>query len=410
MRETSSVLHVFQRPGYPLYLVTATLSRITGTMFSVAVFLLFLERTDNPATAALIVAAGTIPAALSGALLGAWLDSVAHPRLLIAIDQGTSVLALAGLLIGAGELPTLACAALAVAYGATRPWSIGGFTRAIPELVTTEQLPAANVLESVSFNTAFIIGPLLSATLAAAGGADLAVLIEVLLTAVATVLVLATTVLDRRPSASSIPSFRRAWVQGWTVLRDRRDVTASVVIATLWTGLSGFYVVLFPLLSAATLGSPDHGGLMWALSATGSILGAFASRRIVQADFSRPALSLLLLLSSGCTICWLASSPVVLGATILGAAAGAAPLMLLCAQIRLARTPPPARGSIFTILGSLNLGASAVGTVIAGSLAAEWGAAAATLMLGAFTATLALVAWTALRRHQPPTTSARGTD
>ncbi|HEX4908502.1 MAG TPA: MFS transporter, partial [Actinomycetes bacterium] len=62
------------QPGYPAFLLAATLARLASEMFPVAAVLLVLDRTGRPGLAGAVVAATTLPAVVTGPVLGAWLD------------------------------------------------------------------------------------------------------------------------------------------------------------------------------------------------------------------------------------------------------------------------------------------------------------------------------------------------
>jgi hypothetical protein len=62
------------QPNCVRYFVALGLVRLGGNMFNVAIVLLVFARTHSLALGGLTVAAGTFSAALTGPLLGAWLD------------------------------------------------------------------------------------------------------------------------------------------------------------------------------------------------------------------------------------------------------------------------------------------------------------------------------------------------
>src|SRR5579884_3356536 len=69
---------LLRRPGYPSFVLTVTVSRITATMFVTTGVLLVLVRTHSAALAGVTAAAETVTWALAAPLLGAWLDVVRH--------------------------------------------------------------------------------------------------------------------------------------------------------------------------------------------------------------------------------------------------------------------------------------------------------------------------------------------
>lgn len=62
------------------YVVAAGLARLADEMVGLAVVLLVLARTGQPVLAGAMVTAYTLPALVSGPLLGAWLDRTRRRR------------------------------------------------------------------------------------------------------------------------------------------------------------------------------------------------------------------------------------------------------------------------------------------------------------------------------------------
>lgn len=69
------------------YALAATLARLSDEMVGVSVVLLVLDRTGSAALAGAAVAGYTLPAVLTGPLLGAWLSGARQPRLALAGNE-----------------------------------------------------------------------------------------------------------------------------------------------------------------------------------------------------------------------------------------------------------------------------------------------------------------------------------
>src|SRR5437868_465280 len=190
-----------RRPGYARYFIAVALARVPTTMWGVAVALLVLSRTGSLSLTGITVAAGSLPAALTGPLLGAWLDITRSRRMLIALDQLTAIAALVGILLVAGHGSDWAVPALAVAYGLTSPLSMGAFRSVLPELVGSELLPKANTMEATSINLAYIVGPAVAGAIAGGVGAAAAVEVQIGLFAATIALTVTAEVFELRPSA-----------------------------------------------------------------------------------------------------------------------------------------------------------------------------------------------------------------
>src|SRR4051794_22782836 len=178
------------QPGYSRFLGAATLARLSDEMFGVGVVLLVLERTGSAALAGATVAAITLPSAITGPLLGAWLDLTGQRRWLMVFDQVVISVSLVAIVLVAGHGADFVLPLVALAAGLTYPLSFGGFTSMIPVLVPEELLPPANAIEASSFNAAMVLGPALAGGIAAAAGPAASLLVEAALSLAALALIL----------------------------------------------------------------------------------------------------------------------------------------------------------------------------------------------------------------------------
>jgi MFS-type transporter involved in bile tolerance (Atg22 family) len=114
------------QPGWPAYLVAATLARLASEMFPVAVVLLVLDRTGQAALAGAAVAASTLPGVVTGPVLGAWLDRTTHRRAALASNQVVLGTCLLAILAAAGRAPGWVLLLLAALAGLTGRWRPAG--------------------------------------------------------------------------------------------------------------------------------------------------------------------------------------------------------------------------------------------------------------------------------------------
>jgi MFS-type transporter involved in bile tolerance (Atg22 family) len=114
------------QPGWPAFFLAATLARLASEMFPVAVVLLVLDRTGSAALAGAAVAAATLPAVVTGPVLGAWLDRTAHRRTALASNQVVLGASLLAILAAAGRAPGWALLLLAATAGLTAHWRPAG--------------------------------------------------------------------------------------------------------------------------------------------------------------------------------------------------------------------------------------------------------------------------------------------
>ena len=371
------------QPGWPAFFLAATLARLASEMFPVAAVLLVLDRTGRPGLAGAVVAAFTLPAVVTGPVLGAWLDRTSRRRLALASNQVLLAGSLLGLLAAAGRSPGWVLPPLAALAGLTGPLATGGYTSMIPLLVPEPLLARANALEASSFNTAAIAGPAVAGALAAITGPPSAVLAEAALAA------LAVAAIARLPRVA-VPAGDRPDPLGATIRQGlrhlaRTPVLRGVTVATaVGMGGTGLLTLALPFW-AERLGAGRAGaGYLWAALEAGAIAGALAAarptapwppQRVVLAGQGLFGLAIL---------AWpLAPSfPVAL---VLVALAGLAegPSFAATFATRQRWSPPALRGQIFTTAASLKLGAFAVGSALAAPAVTQGGVGGTLVAVGA---------------------------
>jgi MFS family permease len=356
---------LLRRPRYPGFVLTVSLSRMTGAMFITSGVLLVLGRTGSAGLAGLTAAASTLPGAFSGPVLGAWLDVARRRRVLIVADQLLSVVALLAIVALAGHAPDWAVPAIAVLYGITRPFSTGSFVSALAEVAGPELLDRASALEATSLNLGIVVGPALAGVLVGAIGAAAVVEIQAALTVLVAVLIAANPVFEARP-ATQAESMRQALREGTRALlghRLLRNISAASVLANFSWGLM---TITFPLYAAQRLHAGAHAsGYLWAAVALGSIIGTFAlagtpSARRVAGSYAVLAVSALL---------WPVAETLLVGfllITLTGVIEG--PAYSGTIALRQRHVPSAVRGQVFNTLGSLSLGAISLGSAAGGLL------------------------------------------
>ncbi len=194
----SGFVKLLRRPRYPGFILTVSLSRTSATMFNVAGVLLVLGRTGSAPLAGATAAAAVLPGALSAPILGAWLDVARRRRVLIVIDQLTSVAALLAIVALAGHAPNWTVPAVAVLYSITRPFSSGSFFSALAEVAGPELLDQASAIEASSLNLALVVGPAVAGVLTGAVGAPTVVELQAAITLVVAGLIAINPVFEAR--------------------------------------------------------------------------------------------------------------------------------------------------------------------------------------------------------------------
>ena len=371
------------QPGYPAFLLAATLARLASEMFPVAAVLLVLDRTGRPGRAGAVVAATTLPAVVTGPVLGAWLDRTSRRRVALATNQVLLAASLVGILLAAGRAPGWALLPLAALAGLTGPLATGGYTSMIPLLVPERLLARANALEASSFNTAAIAGPAVAGVVAATAGPAGAVLAEAALAALA---LPAIARLPRvAPPAGDHPAPMAVAIRQGLAHLARTPVLRGVTVATaVGMGGTGLLTLALPFW-AERLGAGRAGaGYLWAALEAGAIAGALAAAR-PTAHWPPQRVVLAGLGLFGLAILAWPLAPSFPVALVLVALAGVAegPSFAATFATRQRWSPPALRGQIFTTAASLKLGAFAVGSALAAPTVARGGVGGTLVAVGA---------------------------
>ena len=110
------------------YAVAASLARVADEMVSVSVVLLVLGRTGDFGLSGAAVAGYTLPAVLTGPLLGAWLAGARRPRLALVANELVLAAVMLGLVITVGHVPAPVVIMLTLFAGTSLPLTSAGFS------------------------------------------------------------------------------------------------------------------------------------------------------------------------------------------------------------------------------------------------------------------------------------------
>ncbi len=382
----SDIRLLLRRPGYGKYFAVVASSRATGTMFNVAGVLLILERTGNLVLAGVTVAAATLPGAITGPFLGAWLDVTKSRRRLLVLDRLLTAAALGGLLGLAGHAPNWLLPLVAVAYGAGSPLSNGAFSSMLPEIVGPDLLDVANTFEATSINVAFIVGPVLSGLLAGLAGPAIAIETQLVAGLVLIPLIAGDESFELRPPPRGRAPHRllAAVSEGMGNIRHIRALRfhalASVASVTAW----GSLVVGFPLYAESVHARAAASGYMWAAIALGSMMSAFVFR--VRALAIAPnVLICVSFIVMGLSVALWPLADGLGGALALIALTGVleGPSLVAAVGVRQRLAPSHLRAQIFATIFSLDVAAGALGSAVAGPIHSGAGTTVTLLFCGA---------------------------
>ena len=358
---------LLRRPGYRGFVTTVSASRIVGSMFNIAGVLLVLDRTGSAPLAGVVAAATVLPGALTGPLLGAWLDVARSRRALIVVDQLISVVALVAIVALAGHGPDWTLPVVAMLYSVTRPFSTGSFVSALAAIAGPGLLDRASTVEATSMNLAIVVGPALAGALAGALGAAEVVELQAALTVLVALVIAVSPSFEAR-SEERVESISEALREGTRALvghRLLRDTAAASLLASFSWGLM---LIAFPLYAERSLHTGRNaGGYLWAAVALGSIIGTFAlaggpSRRRVGRSYLVLGLSALLWTLAGSL--WVGFALIAFSGVLEGPAYSGS------IALRQRHAPVGARTQVLNTIAGFNQVALSAGSILGGVLRA----------------------------------------
>ncbi|HEY5694506.1 MAG TPA: MFS transporter [Gaiellaceae bacterium] len=273
MRVSSAQLTPLRLPGFR-NLFFATLGSSVGTLLAaVALALDVQHRTNSGLWVAAVLVVEFLPTIVVGLLLGPLLDRLERRSLMIAADVvRVGVFVALPFATNAATVVWLAFAA-GLATGFFRPAVYAG----IPNLVTDEELPAANALLQTVENASWAVGPLLGGALTGLAGPSVPYAIN------AASFVVSIALLIRIPPR--LLQSERALSRGhWRDLADGfgaalRSPSMRTVLVAWGIGslAAGATAVSEPFLARHTFSAGDFGyGLLYGAIGCGLVLGTLA--------------------------------------------------------------------------------------------------------------------------------------
>lgn len=389
------------------YALAAGLIRIADGCVGVAVVLLALQRTNSPSAAGLIVTGYTLPALVSGPLLGAWLDRTRHRKLALIGNQLVLAATMLALVLTLGRAHLAWSIAIAGLAGITLPLTSAGFTSLVPRLVPAKRLPRANTLDAISFNAASILGPAVAGIVAAATSAATATLVTA---AIALTAVPATMVLRLPPDARGQAAATSLWstVRAGTLVLLRTPPLRGGTLTTAVTLLGqGMLAVGFPLFAVELGATAEAGGALWGALELGALVGAFAATPLLARHSPERVIIACTAVLGIAIAAWPLAGSIV-AAAILVAIAGAisGPLLVATFAMRQRYAPENLIAQVTTAGASMKIGGYALGAAAGGWLVPELGAEAAMLVIAGLHLLAAGLGQLATRGPAPTTTPA----
>jgi MFS family permease len=255
------------------------------SFYAVALIVAVLQSTRSVTSGAFVLLAGTIPVVVLTLFGGTLGDRLPRNRVMFWSDLARSAaqFAMAALLLRF-QPPVWALMLTQFCYGAGEAFFDPASTGLLPQLVASEDLPAANSILGLTSNSAVVFGPALAGVVIALAGAPLAVAFDAISFLVSAVSLYFLTLPSGggAPAAVSIPDQLRA---GFGEIRRRRWVLVTAwYLAFLAFAFNGSIFVLGPAAALARLGGPSAWSLIFSAFGVGLILGSVLAPRLLKSE------------------------------------------------------------------------------------------------------------------------------
>ncbi len=395
-----TVLRMRQRdvgPAVGSYLGGAAAARIGDETAGPALLLAGLAATGSAAHAALVPAALMASAAVGGPLFGAVLDRSARPGRLLAAALAGYAAALTLLLAALPRLPLALTVLLAALAGPLAPALSAAWSAQLPHLPGPPgpegaQRPArVTAFDAMTYDVAGLAGPALAGAVAGWSGAGAAVVAAAVLVGLA--VPSAWTLPRAAPDRREVPAgLRRELAAGFRAIGASGVLGRATAASVVSCVGAGMFVTCAPVAGAAALGGAGHGAYLLSGAAVASLVAnGLLARRPSAVRPETVLRCATAVLGAAFLLAATVRPPVLaLAAVLAGAAEG--PQLTALFAIRHREVPPRLRGQVFTTGAGLKTAGYALGTALAGLLAAR-SLPAALLTAAAFQA-LALLALT----------------
>jgi MFS family permease len=401
-----------RHPNYRRYWFGQIGSLVGAWMQSVALPWLVLQLGGSPLQLGTVMALMFGPSMVIAPLGGVLADRLDKRRTLIAVN--------AVAMLQASTLFVLAFSGVVEIWHVYLLALVAGFVNAIEmpvrqafvaELVPRDDLTNAIALSSTSFNLSRVVGPAVAGVTIAVFGVALNFGINAVsyLSVIAGLLRIDTRELHQAPRPASFPSIRSSLGEGLRYARATPTVLWPLVLLGGMSALAMNFQTLLPIFSRDALGMDSGGyGALFATMGAGSLVGSLA---LAFATSQRPAVRLIIgggaaflamAFLLGLVRAPLAAFPLVAGIGL------ASMLMVNTINVTVQNSVPDAlRGRVMSLYVTVFAGTAPIGGLFAGFLAETVGAPAA-FSIGATLATVVLaLVWWRLRRVSVPRVGVR---
>jgi predicted MFS family arabinose efflux permease len=354
--------------------IGACTSQVGTQMQVLAQSWMVLQLSGNPALLGLDSFLGTIPIVLFSLVTGVLADRTERQRLLLGsqIVQMTCAFLLATL-FATGVVHIWEILTLSFIVGTAQSFGGPAYSALIPTLVKPQDLPNAVALNSIQFNLARVIGPVLGALALAIGAAWCFALNGVSFIAVIiTLLIIRPHFVPSKTGESVLNSMR----EGFQFIRNQAAMEALIVLAFSMTLLAFPLIVVLPVFARDVYhGDPVLYSRLLVSLGVGSVLGALVVAGLGKYKHQGRA-ALLMLVLLGILITAFALSRELIWSAILLFFCGATLLAVFTTISSLVQmiTADHMRGRVMSVYNVAFRGGTPFGSLIVGVLVKEYSA------------------------------------
>jgi MFS family permease len=387
-----------RNPDFAKLYVAALVSYAGDWLATVALLGLVLEITHRPALAGLMMAASTLPYALTSPFGGVIADRIDRKTLMIASDVLRALIALGFLAARSPETIWIAFACQAL-LSAVSPFFEPASSAAMPNLVRREDLATANVLMGSAWGTMLAVGAALGGLVAATLGRDAAFVADAASFAISALVIsgIRGRFREKEREEHHITIAEDIRIAARFARHEPRVL--SILTVKLGFGLAGGAIALLSIFGREIFHRGDTGiGLLMGARGLGALIGPFLFRRFIFRGHDERIITtigiafVLYAVSYGlfavAPTIWLA------GIAVAVAHIGGGSNWAMSTYALQRFTPDDVRGRIFSFDYALITLAMSVSFTIAGAAAEVWNPRRVCLGLAAF-ALLWALAWTA---------------
>ncbi len=276
---------IFRNRNFALYFAGRAVSVVGDSFYSVALILAVVQATHSVTSGAMVLIASTVPVIILTLVGGTLGDRLPRNRIMLSSDLVRSMaqFVIAALLLRSNP-PLWALLMTQVCYGAGEALFDPASTGLLPEIVASEELPAANSALQLLQSGALVVGPALAGIVIAFAGAALAIALDAA-SFLASAISLAFVHVPRGNVSLGVDSMLAQLRTGFVEMRRRRWVLVTACyLVVLAFAFNGTIFALGPAVALSRLGGPSAWSLLLSTFGIGVIAGSFAARRVLQSQ------------------------------------------------------------------------------------------------------------------------------